>query len=416
MGSILAIVAEHEVRSNKDAAIRELLTELSGADPAAMDALWHGISRGWPRDAQIEIDEVFERSCRAWMARLAPANKSTLIKLLMRSTSNEVFADLAEQVANQLSAQVADASQPVADRITAAREYIQFRANEIAAVTELLELLNPQIETEFGIGLVRAVNESRAEEFGETLTGYLNGMTPQVRRVAIDLMVQRADSVLPLVQQVNNGKVLLSELSLQQQQNLANHQLEPVRKLSRAILERGGALPNPNRQKVLDEMMEVTELSGDASAGKIIFTKSCANCHQFRGEGQKVGPDLTGMAVHPKEELLTHILDPNRDVEGNYRRYSVLTMDGQMIDGLLAAESRTSIELVDSEGKKHVVLREDIDEFEGSANSIMPRGFRKGPYQARPCQLARIPDTTRAIYSSSISKTGNYQQRPGNVH
>ena len=47
------------------------------------------------------------------------------------------------------------------------------------------------------------------------------------------------------------------------------------------------------------------------------------------GEGTKIGPDLTGMAVHPKHELLVHLIDPSRSVEGNYRVYTVVTADGQ---------------------------------------------------------------------------------------
>ena len=77
--------------------------------------------------------------------------------------------------------------------------------------------------------------------------------------------------------------------------------------------------------------MKVTKRTGDVDQGKIVYAKNCANCHKHRGEGNEVGPDLTGMAVHPKEELLTHILDPSRSVEGNYRSYSVLTVDGIVI-------------------------------------------------------------------------------------
>ncbi|NNE01335.1 MAG: c-type cytochrome, partial [Pirellulaceae bacterium] len=117
--------------------------------------------------------------------------------------------------------------------------------------------------------------------------------------------------------------------------------------------------------------------TGDVAAGKKIFTKNCANCHMHSGEGQKVGPDLTGMAVHPKAELLTHILDPNRDVEGNYRVYTLLTTDGSVVNGLLASESKTSIEMYDSQGKKQIVLREDVEQLRASAKSLMPEGFEK---------------------------------------
>jgi putative heme-binding domain-containing protein len=90
-----------------------------------------------------------------------------------------------------------------------------------------------------------------------------------------------------------------------------------------------------------------------------------------------IGPDLSGMAVHPKAELLTHIIDPSRSVEGNFRSYAILTQDGRTLTGLLAAESKTSVELYDTDGKKHVVLREDIEQMQASTKSIMPEGFEK---------------------------------------
>jgi hypothetical protein len=74
---------------------------------------------------------------------------------------------------------------------------------------------------------------------------------------------------------------------------------------------------------------------------------------------------------------LTHIIDPSRSVEGNYRVYTVVTADGRILNGLLASESRTAIEMYDAEGKKHVVLREDIDELVASPKSLMPEGFEK---------------------------------------
>jgi putative heme-binding domain-containing protein len=105
------------------------------------------------------------------------------------------------------------------------------------------------------------------------------------------------------------------------------------------------------------------------------------------GEGAKIGPDLTGVAVHPKHELLLHLVDPSRNVEGNFRVYTVLTLDGEVINGLLASESKTAIELIDSEAKKHVVLREDIDNLKASTKSLMPEGFEK---QVKPEEITNL--------------------------
>jgi len=103
----------------------------------------------------------------------------------------------------------------------------------------------------------------------------------------------------------------------------------------------------------------VQSAGGDAARGKLVFKEQCGKCHMHSGEGGKVGPELTGMAVHPAHELLIHILDPNRSVEGNYRAYTVSTDDGHVVTGLLAAESKTAIEIVDAEGKRVAIQRSE---------------------------------------------------------
>ena len=57
------------------------------------------------------------------------------------------------------------------------------------------------------------------------------------------------------------------------------------------------------------------------------------------GEGTAIGPDLTGMAVHPKEELLIHIIDPSRSVEGNFKLFRVLTTDDRTIIGMIVQQA-----------------------------------------------------------------------------
>jgi putative heme-binding domain-containing protein len=88
---------------------------------------------------------------------------------------------------------------------------------------------------------------------------------------------------------------------------------------------------------------------------------------------------LTGIAVRDRADILTDILDPNRSVEGNYRQYTVETKNGLYLTGLLTAETKTAVELLDSDAKKHAVLREDIESIISSKLSLMPEGFEKLP-------------------------------------
>ncbi|MFO1066660.1 MAG: c-type cytochrome [Pirellulales bacterium] len=116
---------------------------------------------------------------------------------------------------------------------------------------------------------------------------------------------------------------------------------------------------------------------GNAQRGKTLFKAQCATCHVHGSEGNKIGPDLTGMSAHPKSELLTHILDPSRSVEGNFRTYTVLTVDGQVVTGIMANETRTAVEILDATAKRHTLQRDEIDEINVSRKSTMPEGFEK---------------------------------------
>jgi hypothetical protein len=128
---------------------------------------------------------------------------------------------------------------------------------------------------------------------------------------------------------------------------------------------------------VLEELLPLTNQSGVAVAGEKIFLKQCATCHVRHGKGQRIGPDLTGLATDSKQELLTHILDPNRNVEGNFRICTVVTENGLVLTGLLVSESRTALELLDALGTRKSVLRAEIEEINFSQRSLMPEGFEK---------------------------------------
>jgi hypothetical protein len=55
----------------------------------------------------------------------------------------------------------------------------------------------------------------------------------------------------------------------------------------------------------------------------------------------------------------------------------VLTDDAKTLNGMLVSETRTSVELIDSQAKRHVVLRENIESLTATTKSLMPEGFEK---------------------------------------
>ena len=63
-------------------------------------------------------------------------------------------------------------------------------------------------------------------------------------------------------------------------------------------------------------------LAGDLAVGKKAFEETCLVCHTLNGTGGKIGPELTGVGIRPKADILMQILDPNRNVEGTFRMWT----------------------------------------------------------------------------------------------
>ncbi len=158
----------------------------------------------------------------------------------------------------------------------------------------------------------------------------------------------------------------------------------------------------------------MTEVTGSAVAGKEVFKQQCAKCHMHSGEGNRIGPDLTGMAVHPKEELLVHILDPSRSVEGNYRP---TRGDGRWPgpDGAPGVGVEDVAEFFDSEGKRRTVAREDVDQFVASTKSLMPEGFEKQVSRQALTDLLEFLTQRGQYVPLPARKGGDGRQHPRHV-
>lgn len=376
LASRVAIVAEHYGRTAPARGVEDLVRSFGKANPQVVQAIVSGMANGWPGDKQPEMTADLEDNLETLVSRLDTGGRGQLLRLASAWGSTKL-AKYSDEIVSDLLVKVDDETLSIQQRVGAARELVQFQSGSDSVVRAILDRITAQTEPEIATGLIESLSGSTAPKLAEQLLAHSGSATPNVRSQSIQLLLGRAEAIPLLLDAIDAGDLQLAELALNQRQDLTRHPDRKVRRRAEQILERGGALPNADRQKVLAEYSAITKVHGDAIAGKVAFNKVCAKCHKHSGEGNNVGPDLTGMAVHPKEEQLTHILDPNQSVESNFRLYTAVTVDGKVINGMLASESRTALEFFDAEGKKTTVLREDIDEFVGTKKSLMPEGIEK---------------------------------------
>jgi putative heme-binding domain-containing protein len=374
--AIIDRVAEHYARGAPVESIGKLLTVMSSANANVAEALIAGLGKGWPKDKPPNLDSKTEASLVGIYTKLPPRGRGQLLGLASRWDS-KVLQKYSAQIAASFLAQVQDTKAKDSDRIAAAGQLIDLRRQDAGSAGKILEQITPQAAPELARGFIEAAGKSDAPEVPRRLLDILPLLTPSARSAGLSAFLSRADWTDALLDALEKGKVAGTDLSLDQKQTLLSHPRQALADRVRKLLAKGGILPSPDRQKVVDELMPLTERTGDSAVGKIVFKNQCAKCHMHSGEGARIGPDLTGMAVHPKSHLLVEIMDPSRSVEGNYRQYVVTTTAGRVVPGLLASETRTAVEILDAEGKRHSIQREDIDELHESKKSLMPEGFEK---------------------------------------
>lgn len=112
---------------------------------------------------------------------------------------------------------------------------------------------------------------------------------------------------------------------------------------------------------------------GDATKGKVVFAKAqCAACHTGT---TGVGPSLVGVAKRfNRDDLLTAVLDPSRDVPDRYRIVRFATAD-QVYEGIVIYEATDGVMLQTSADKTVRIPGRAIESRKPGTQSLMPTGL-----------------------------------------
>ncbi|MBI3407558.1 MAG: c-type cytochrome [Planctomycetes bacterium] len=114
--------------------------------------------------------------------------------------------------------------------------------------------------------------------------------------------------------------------------------------------------------------------NGNASAGRVVFKKLCAQCHVLYGEGQKIGPDLTGSGRADLHYVLENIIDPSAVIGRDYQLTNIVTGAGRLISGIVVEETDRSV-TVQTATERLTLATSDIEERHLSKVSMMPEGL-----------------------------------------
>jgi putative membrane-bound dehydrogenase-like protein len=373
LATVERIAASHAAKAPAD--LGKLLAALDAS--AVSDSIVAGLAGGWPSSKPAKLTADDEAAVVKAMTATSAASRGRLLKLAGAWGVKGLEAQLAEVAKAQLAV-IADEKASDAARIAAAKQVIEVMAADEKAAETIVNAVSAKTNPDLARGLFETLSLSKAKNVGPLVVAKIGTIPAPARPAALRLVLARGDSATAFLDAVEKGTIRFDVLDLDQKTALAAHPDKAVAARAAKLLAQGGGLPDADRQKVITDYHEVLTKKGDVANGKKVFVAQCAKCHKHSGEGAQIGPDLTGFAVHPKEEILIHVLDPSRSVEGTFKVYTARLEDGRTLTGLLTAQTRTTVEILDAENKRHAINRTDLErELEESKKSLMPEGFEK---------------------------------------
>lgn len=121
---------------------------------------------------------------------------------------------------------------------------------------------------------------------------------------------------------------------------------------------------------------------GDLQRGRKLFLdiekSQCLKCHRLGDQGERIGPELTGVGGRfSRIYLVESILEPSRTIASSFQTWAVTLKNGRMLGGVKVAETESMLTLADNQGQKHVLAKSEIDEQAPQPLSTMPDGLEK---------------------------------------
>ena len=261
---------------------------------------------------------------------------------------------------------------------------------EIAEALETLGVnLSPDKPSDIQLTTLEALGSYREPAVAEMLIDAWPNMTPALRDKATSILLSRTDRIAKLLDAIEAKKITPAQLSIAAKATLGR-QKTPA--LAERIAKLIGDGSSTNRKAVIEKYLTAMGikkrdlpspggaklaplLAGETTRGSKVYEAACMVCHKFADKGNDVGPHLGTIKAWTAEQLVTNILDPNREVSPNFSLYLVETNDGRTLSGLIASETAGNLTLKRADGGTDTVLRSEIKSLTSPGISLMPEGL-----------------------------------------
>ncbi len=367
-----------QIGDKQDAAAAGQLVVLLAGKPAAADGLKAAVLESLTRELKADTTPVWSPELQQALGKLLASPNDELAALtLPLAASWDKTGALANEVkplVKKLTVELNDGSQADERRAQLARSLLAVRQLDAGILPSVARILGSTNSAALQLRVVVALGNVAEPAVGGILANAYANLPAPLQETAMNEHFKRADWSLALLDAIEAGKINLATVGPVGINRLRTHSDRTVAERANKIIDTIRGPEMKEKDTLIARFTPLVTQPGDAARGKELFTKNCAICHRFNGQGKDVAPDLTGMGVHGPAELIVHVLDPNREVEPNYYAYSIETTDGEIYDGVIARENDSSVTLRNAAGDKDIKVA-DIKTRRNTGLSLMPNGF-----------------------------------------
>lgn len=234
--------------------------------------------------------------------------------------------------------------------------------------------------------LVSSALSSHRNWTSRALIEHWQQLSPLAARIAIEPLTSNAESMELLLDGIEEGNISKDLINTNQLRKWLSSDNAPLAARIEAMWGMVRVEDDAARQQLVAQILQQLNdgARGSASRGALVFDRVCSQCHVLHGRGFEVGPNIAQNGRGNLSQLLSNILDPGLVIGEAFQAKTVLTVDGQVVSGLVAAENDRYLSLKVQGGEVVEFDKEDIEQVKTSTKSLMPEGVES---QMQPQEL-----------------------------
>jgi putative membrane-bound dehydrogenase-like protein len=201
--------------------------------------------------------------------------------------------------------------------------------------------------------------------------------TPAEKADAVQTLSARVAFAKELLDAIDNGTIPRADVPVTAaRQMLALNDKPTAERLEKVwgkitpVAKERAALMKKWKDVLTDEALA----KADVGKGRAVFAKTCASCHKMFGEGQAVGPELTGSQRANLDYVLENVLDPSAVVPREYQLINFTLADERVVGGIVVRETKDAV-TVRTVNDTLTISTSEILTRKQTPVSLMPEGL-----------------------------------------